>query len=77
MVVNNLIVERRETVAIVTVNRPKVLNALNRQTLDELYAIVIELTEASAVRSVILTGSGNRAFVAGADVGENRKAVTD
>ena len=73
MVVNNLIVERRETVAIVTVNRPKVLNALNRQTLDELYAIVIELTEDSAVRSVILTGSGNRAFVAGADVGEIAK----
>ena len=73
MVVNNLIVERRETVAIVTVNRPKVLNALNRQTLDELYAIVIELTEDSAVRSVILTGSGNRAFVAGADIGEIAK----
>lgn len=73
MVVNNLIVERRETVAIVTVNRPKVLNALNRQTLDELYAIAIELTEDSAVRSVVLTGSGNRAFVAGADIGEIAK----
>ena len=73
MAVDNLIVERRDAVAIVTVNRPKVLNALNSQAVDELYTVTIELMQDSSVRSVIVTGAGDRAFVAGGDIGELAK----
>ena len=73
MTFDTLIVERRDAVAVVTVNRPKVLNALNRQTVDELYTVTLELTQDSSVRCVIVTGAGDRAFVAGADIGELAK----
>ena len=73
MAVDNLIVERRDAVAVVTVNRPRVLNALNSQTVDELYTVTIELMHDSSVRSVIVTGAGDRAFVAGGDIGELAK----
>ena len=73
MAVDNLIVERRDAVAIVTVNRPKVLNVLNSQAVDELYTVTIELMQDSSVRSVIVTGAGDRAFVAGGDIGELAK----
>jgi enoyl-CoA hydratase len=70
MAFDNLLVERDDAVAIVTVNRPKVLNALNAQTLDELRRAVLELKQDAAVRAVVLTGAGDRAFVAGADINE-------
>jgi enoyl-CoA hydratase len=70
MAFDNLLVERDDAVAIVTVNRPKVLNALNAQTLDELRRAVLELKRDAAVRAVVLTGAGDRAFVAGADINE-------
>ena len=70
MAFDTLIVERRDAVVVVTVNRPKVLNALNRQTVDELYTVTLELTQDPSVRCVIVTGAGDRAFVAGADIGE-------
>jgi enoyl-CoA hydratase len=66
----NLLVERDGAVAIVTVNRPKVLNALNTQTLDELRHAILELKHDEAVRAVILTGAGEKSFVAGADINE-------
>jgi enoyl-CoA hydratase len=66
----NLIVETDAGVAIVTVNRPKVLNALNTQTLDELRRTVLALKRDDAVRVVILTGAGEKSFVAGADINE-------
>jgi enoyl-CoA hydratase len=66
----NLLVERRDGVAIVTINRPDKLNALNDQTVEELDDIFADLQLDPAVRGVILTGSGEKAFVAGADIGE-------
>jgi enoyl-CoA hydratase len=57
-------------VAVVTVNRPAVRNALNAQTLDELRRVMLELRNDESVRAVILTGAGDKAFVAGADIRE-------
>ena len=66
----NLLVERDGGVAILTVNRPKVLNALNSQTLDELRRAILDLKRDDAVRAVILTGAGEKSFIAGADINE-------
>jgi enoyl-CoA hydratase len=66
----NLLVDRDGPVATITINRPKVLNALNTQTLDELRRAVLELRRDDGVRVVILTGSGEKSFVAGADINE-------
>jgi enoyl-CoA hydratase len=66
----NLLLERDGGVAILTVNRPKVLNALNTQTLDELRRAILELKRDDGVRAVILTGAGEKSFVAGADINE-------
>jgi enoyl-CoA hydratase len=65
----NIVLERDGPVAIVTLNRPHVLNALNQQTMDELADALEALDRDEAVRCVILTGS-ERAFAAGADVNE-------
>jgi enoyl-CoA hydratase len=70
MAFDNLLLERDGAVAIVTINRPKVLNALNGQTLDELRRLVLELKADASVRVMILTGAGEKAFVAGADINE-------
>lgn len=66
----NLLIERDGTTAIVTINRPKVLNALDGRTLDELRRAALDLRHDAAVRVVILTGAGDKAFVAGADINE-------
>ena len=66
----NILVERDGGVATITVNRPKVLNALNTQTLDELRRAILELKQDESVRVVILTGAGEKSFVAGADINE-------
>jgi enoyl-CoA hydratase len=65
-----LIVERDGPVLVITINRPKALNALNRAVLDELSAVVDEASTDREVRSLIVTGAGERAFVAGADITE-------
>jgi enoyl-CoA hydratase/carnithine racemase len=62
--------EKRGAIAYVTVNRPKVLNALNTPTWTDLKAVFERVRDDSTVRGVILTGAGNRAFIAGADIGE-------
>src|SRR5262252_4328261 len=67
---DTLLLERDGATAIVTINRPKVLNALNSQTLDELRRAVLDLKQDAGVRVVILTGAGEKAFVAGADINE-------
>lgn len=66
----NLLVETGNNIAIVTVNRPDKLNALNNETLNELYEIFLSLEHNAEIRAVILTGSGEKAFVAGADISE-------
>src|SRR5471032_1323718 len=70
MAFDNLLLERDDAIALVTINRPKVLNALNTQTLDELRRVVADLRQDDSVRVVILTGAGEKAFVAGADINE-------
>ena len=66
----NLLYEKRNHVATVTFNRPKVLNALNRQTMEELDAALKDARGDGNVRVIILTGAGDKAFVAGADINE-------
>lgn len=70
MTFENLLIERDGAVATLTVNRPKVLNALNGATMDELRRAVLELKHDETVRVVILTGAGEKAFIAGADINE-------
>ena len=67
---DHLLVERDGSVATITINRPKVLNALSLQTLDELRRAILALKYDAGVRVVILTGSGEKSFVAGADINE-------
>ncbi len=67
---DNLLLERDGAVAVLTINRPQVLNALNVPTIDALRRAVLDLTHDSAIRVVILTGAGEKAFVAGADINE-------
>src|SRR5258705_10373854 len=66
----NLLVEKKDAVAIVTGNRPDKLNALNDRTMEELDAAFTALAQDPETRGVILTGAGEKAFVAGADIGE-------
>ena len=66
----NLLLTREGAYALITINRPQVLNALNSQTLDELRRAILELKDDREVRSVIITGAGEKAFAAGADIKE-------
>lgn len=70
MVYANLLYEKEGPLAIITVNRPEVRNALNRATMEELEAALLEAENDEEVRVVILTGAGDRAFIAGADLNE-------
>jgi enoyl-CoA hydratase/carnithine racemase len=70
----NILYEKTGTIAYVTVNRPKVLNALNTPTWKELRTAFEDARDDAAVRGVILTGAGNKAFIAGADIGELAQA---
>ena len=67
---DNLLLEHSGAVAIVTVNRPKVLNALNAPTLDELRRAALDLKRDDSVRVIVLTGAGEKSFIAGADINE-------
>jgi enoyl-CoA hydratase len=66
----NIHLEKRSPLAIVTIDRPKVLNALNAETLADLSEAFHQIAEDPAIRVVLLTGAGDRAFVAGADIRE-------
>ena len=69
----NILYEKREQIAYITFNRPKVLNALNRQTIEELKQALLDARGDAAVRVLIITGAGEKAFVAGADISELAK----
>ena len=66
----NVLYEKKDSIAYVTLNRPKVLNALNRKTWADLRAAFEAARDDAAVRGVILTGAGDKAFIAGADISE-------
>src|SRR5260370_7407804 len=66
----NLMYEKKGAIAYVTFNRPRVLNALNRQTWKELRMVFEDARDDPEIRGVILTGAGDKAFIAGADIGE-------
>jgi len=70
MTFDTLILARDGAVAVLTINRPAVHNALSAQTLDDLRRAVLDLRRDDEVRAVIITGAGEKAFVAGADINE-------
>ncbi|MBU3104736.1 short-chain-enoyl-CoA hydratase [Clostridium gasigenes] len=70
MELKNVLLEKEGNLAIVTINRPKALNALNSETLADLDIVITDLENDSDIYCVILTGSGEKAFVAGADIAE-------
>jgi enoyl-CoA hydratase len=70
MTYENVIIEKKNSIAYVIVNRPKVLNALNLATMEELGAAFLDIRSDSTIRVAILTGAGEKAFVAGADIVE-------
>ena len=70
MAYENLLYEKKEGIATVTFNRPKVLNALNRKTIEELHHLLLDARDDESVRVLILTGAGEKAFVAGVDINE-------
>jgi len=69
----NLLVEIKETIALVTINRPDKLNALSKETLQELDNVFSQFKTDNNVDCVIITGAGEKAFVAGADISELSK----
>src|SRR5271168_3244574 len=69
----NILLEKKNSIAYVTVNRPKVLNALNTATMEELRAAFTDIKDDASIRVAILTGSGEKAFIAGADITELAK----
>src|SRR5213078_3597543 len=66
----NVLYEKKGAIAYVTLNRPKVLNALNKRTWEDLRTAFEDAQDDAAVRGVILTGAGDKAFIAGADINE-------
>src|SRR5258706_1255657 len=70
MAYENILFEKKDGIAYVTFNRPKVLNALNRKTIEELRYALLDARDDSSVRVLILTGAGEKSFVAGADISE-------
>ncbi|MCF2874686.1 MULTISPECIES: enoyl-CoA hydratase/isomerase family protein [unclassified Tenacibaculum] len=66
----NILVDTSNGLATITINRPKKLNALNKATIEELHTAFDSLNNDSSIKAIIITGSGEKAFVAGADISE-------
>lgn len=66
----NILIAQKENLAIITINRPTKLNALNKNTIEELHNAFKALDIDASVKAIIITGSGEKAFVAGADIAE-------
>ena len=66
----NILVDQENGLATITINRPKKLNALNKATIEELHNALKYLEEDTDVKVIVMTGSGEKAFVAGADISE-------
>ena len=66
----NIQIKKNESVQIITINRPKQLNALNKQTINELNTAILKAEKDASVRVIVITGAGEKAFIAGADIKE-------
>src|SRR4051812_13875211 len=69
-ILENLLYEKKGAIAYVTLNRPKALNALNQGTWRDLRTAFEHARDDAEIRGIILTGAGDKAFIAGADIGE-------
>ena len=67
---NNILVDINKNLATITINRPKKLNALNKETIEELHTAFKNLEIDTSIKVIVITGSGDKAFVAGADISE-------
>jgi enoyl-CoA hydratase len=74
---DNLLVERESGVAVLTVHRPQRLNALDASTIDELGQALLDLQQDESIRCLVVTGAGDKAFVAGADITEIARDTPD
>src|SRR5215471_17409758 len=70
LTLENVLYEKKGAIAYITVNRPKVLNALSHRTWEDLRTAFVNARDDAEVRGVILTGAGDKAFIAGADISE-------
>src|SRR5215510_12900049 len=70
LTLENVLYEKKDSIAYVTLNRPKVLNALNGATWRDVRAAFEDARDDASIRGVILTGAGDKAFIAGADISE-------
>ena len=70
MELNNILLKIENNIAYITINRPKQLNALNKQTIEELNNAIVQSEHNECVRSIIITGNGGKSFIAGADIKE-------
>lgn len=66
----NILIEKQDNIAVITINRPTKLNALNKATIEELHNGFKMLNDDAAIKAIVITGSGEKAFVAGADISE-------
>lgn len=70
MTYENVLAEVKNSVLVITLNRPEKLNALNKQTIEELHETLVEAENDKNIKALIITGAGNKSFVAGADIAE-------
>ena len=70
MALENILTEVKNNILVITINRPDKLNALNKQTIEELHETLVDAENDKSVKALIITGSGQKAFVAGADIAE-------
>lgn len=70
MALENISTEIKNGVLVITINRPEKLNALNKQTIEELHETLVDAENEKDIKALIITGSGQKAFVAGADIAE-------
>lgn len=70
MALENIQTEIKSEVMVITINRPDKLNALNKQTIEELHEVLVDAENDKSIKALIITGSGQKAFVAGADIAE-------
>lgn len=74
---NTLITEKKNYTLVIMLNRPQVLNALNRELLEELYAVIRDMKNDPEIKGVVIIGAGDKAFAAGADIAELKDLSAD